>query len=286
MKICAFLFLLGIFINSLYALDVIQGSPPNSEIVRRVQEYLSQDPVVVEAGTYDGKDTAQLSALLPSAYIFTFEPVPELFQKSSANLSAFPNIKIFNLALSNTTGQATMYLSEKKSKPGQVSQSSSLLKPADHLIYAPLIEFNCETIVSTTTLDDWARHNDIKKIDLLKLDIQGNELDVMMASPDIFQSVKAILTEVEFTEAYKGQYQFEQINAWLEEQGFELDCLFINCQWFGSQDVHAPWFGDALFIRKSSSKRVHKSSPVVTDRINMLISEIKISPPNFVGDSK
>jgi len=282
MKIVSLLLLLGVSIHSLYAWDVIQGSPPNSDVVQRVQEYLSQDPVIVEAGTYDGKDTAQLSALLPSARIFTFEPVPELFQKSSENLSPFPNIKIFNLALSNITGQATMYLSEKKSKPGQISQSSSLLEPADHLIYAPIIQFNRKIIVSTTTLDDWARHNNIKKIDLLKLDIQGNELDVMMASPDIFRSVKAILTEVEFIEAYKGQHQFEQINAWLEEQGFELDCLFINCKWLGSQDVHAPWFGDALFIRKPyNAKRDGKSSSLDMDRFKKLISEIKISPPNF-----
>lgn len=178
-----------------------------------------------------------------------------------------------------------MYLSEKKSKPGQVSQSSSLLEPANHLIYAPIVQFNRTITVFTTTLDDLAKHNDIKTIYLLKLDIQGNELDVMMASPNIFRSVKAILTEVEFTEAYKGQYQFEQINSWLEEQGFELDCLFINCQWFGSQGVHAPWFGDALFIRKSyNSKRDEKSSSLDMDRLNKLISEIKISPPIFVGD--
>jgi FkbM family methyltransferase len=223
-----------------YAWDTIQGSPPNQEVIKRIQAYLPEDPVIVEAGAYDGTDTAELAGLLPAAKIFTFEPVPELFEKTTAKLGSFSNIHAYNFALSDVTGKSNMYLSEFMNNPGTVSASSSLLPPTGHLTYASFVRFDRIIEVATTTLDDWANEAGITRVDLLKLDIQGNELDVMMASPKIFSSVKAVLTEVEFAEAYKDQYLFEDIKAWLEGQGFELDCLFVDCH----------WFGDALFIRK------------------------------------
>ena len=227
-------------LQSVYAWDKVQGPPSNAEVCRRVQAYLSKNPVIIEAGTFDGTDTVELATLLPNAKIFTFEPVPELFDKSFHRVSAFSNITIYNLALSDTVGKAIMHLSEFNHNRGVVSASSSLLAPTGHLIYAPMISFDRKIEVSTTTIDDWAREHNISTIDLLKLDIQGNELNVLMASPHALSTVKAILTEVEFAEAYKDQYLFEDIKKWLEGQGFVLDCLFVDCS----------WFGDALFIRK------------------------------------
>ena len=51
--------------------------------------------------------------------------------------------------------------------------------------------------------------------------MQGHALSVLKASSHILQTVKAIYTEVGFVEAYEGQPQYEQVKAWLEEQGFE-----------------------------------------------------------------
>jgi FkbM family methyltransferase len=228
------------FMQPMYSWETIKGSPPNEQVIERIGSSLSDCPIIVEAGTYNGRDTAALASLLPCAQIFSFEPVPELFQKAKLALDSFENVFLYNAALSSQTGMSELYVSEFKDKPGFPGASSSLLRPTGHLTYAPFVTFNRKIEVSTTTIDDWAKANGISRIDLLKLDIQGNELDVMMASPDLLQSVSAILTEVEFVEAYKGQYLFEDIKAWLEQQGFELDSLFVQCN----------WFGDALFIRK------------------------------------
>ncbi|MBS0628201.1 MAG: FkbM family methyltransferase [Verrucomicrobia bacterium] len=240
MNVIVLFFVFNFFFASLHGWDVLQGAPPNKEVIRRIRSYLSDDPVIVEAGTYDAKDTLELRALLPRAKIFTFEPVPELFQKSAAKLASFPDIKIYNFALSDKVGFTDMYLSEFSHNPGVVTESSSLLVPTGHLIYASHVKFNHVIQVQTTTLDNWAKHYNVSNVDFLKLDIQGNELDVILSSPDILDSIKAILMEVEFKEAYKDQYLFEDIKIRLEALGFTLDCLFINCD----------WFGDALFIRK------------------------------------
>jgi FkbM family methyltransferase len=223
--------------------DQKNGAPGNKDVISRIKTYLPANPVIVEAGTYDGEDTVELSKLLPNAKIYTLEPVPELFDKSAKAIKHCANVKLYNKALSDKTGKAIMHTSEERQRPGVVSMSSSLLAPKDHLTHAPDTLFKQKIEIETITLDDWAHQNQVDHIDFLKLDIQGYELNVIKASPELFKTVKAILLEVEFIEAYQGQYLYDDIKRWLEAEGFELNCLYVNS-----------WFGDALFIRKNSNK--------------------------------
>ena len=242
MKIIFCLCVFSCCVQSAHAYSNVTGNPSNADIVKRIKAVIPENPVIVEAGAYDGHDTIEMCNLLPEAKIYALEPVPELFSKSSKNLESFSNVKIYNSALSDKTGTGTMYLSEWQGRPGIVGESSSLLPPKEHLKYAPHISFDNKIEVNTTTIDDWAEENNIKNISFLKLDIQGNELNVLKASPKTLSTVKAILTEVEFVEAYEGQYLFEDIKVWLEEQGFKLEVLYTD---------PGRWFGDALFIRKT-----------------------------------
>ena len=133
-----------------------------------------------------------------------------------------------------------MYVSEEPNRPNIPSQSSSLLAPKDHLKYSST-QFKKEIEVQTITIDEWASQKGVDHIDLMWLDMQGYELNALKASPNILKTVKAILTEVEFVEAYKGQFQFKEVKEWLEGQGFTM--VAENFGTYGN------WFGDALFVR-------------------------------------
>lgn len=223
----------------LAVVDVKHGAPANDDVVKRIKKHLPAKPIIVEAGAYDGADTIELSRLLPKAKIFSFEPIPELFAKASLAVKNHKKVHLYNYALSDRTGKAVIHTSEERQNPGIVSMSSSLLEPKEHLEYSHDTLFNKDIEVDTINLDEWAISVNLPRIDFLKLDIQGYELNVIKAAPKIFSTVKALLLEVEFVEAYKGQYLYQDIKNWLEAQGFELNCLYVNS-----------WFGDALFIRK------------------------------------
>lgn len=213
----ALLFLsLSCSIAPLYCFETIQGFPSNREVIRRAGTFLPSNPIIIEAGTYDGKDTVELSSLLPKAQIFGFEPVLELFQKTKEAVKIFPNIKIYNFALSDKVGVVKMDLSGWGVNSKTLGMSSSLLPPKEHLKYARAVTFENKVEVQIITIDEWAERNDISYVDFLRLDIQGNELNVLMASPKIVSTAKVILTEVEFVESYEGQYLFEDVKAWLE----------------------------------------------------------------------
>lgn len=200
-----------------------------------IQKYLPEGAIIIEAGAHVGIDTAEMAGLWPKAKIYAFEPVPNLFRELQARTKNFKNVACFSCALSNESGHATFYISS-----GTSDGSSSLLQPQEHLNYHPTVLFNQAIEVQTLTLDDWAKKNGIHKADALWLDMQGSELDMLKASPQILKTVKVIHTEVSIIELYKGAPLYPEVRAWLESQGFKVACEYI------------PWkdAGNVLFVRE------------------------------------
>jgi FkbM family methyltransferase len=73
--------------------------------------------------------------------------------------------------------------------------------------------------VKTTRLDDIS---DISDIDLLKMDVQGAEVDVIHGAENALKSVSIIQTEVCFVELYQGQYLFADVDRELRARGFSF----------------------------------------------------------------
>lgn len=208
-----------------------------------VKDYLPPDPIIVEAGGFDGGDSLKMAFFWPYGQIYTFEPVPELFQEIKAISENCPNIHPYQIALSDSIGQATFYLSVFASDPSHVSASSSLLPPKKHLRHAPHIKFPSTLEVPTITLDAWAKDEGIDHVDFLWLDMQGYELNMIKAS-DLAKNARAIWMEVEFVEAYAGQYLFKDVLSWMEANDFQLAATNFNLK------NPKSWCGDALFVKK------------------------------------
>ena len=212
------------------------------QAIEIIATYLSSNPTIIEAGAFDGADTKRMATCWPGGTIHAFEPVPSLFEKLANNTNDLVNAHPYQLALSNTNGSATFYISEKKEKPGIACQAGSLHKPNKRLVWSPLL-FPKTITVPTITLQTWAKKNNIKQIDCLWLDTQGHELAILQAAQNILKTVTAIFTEVGFIQNYEGQPTYEAIRKWLATHGFEeVGRDFENMNdWF---------FGNVLFVRK------------------------------------
>ncbi len=211
------------------------------EVLKLIKPYLPKNPVIIEAGAFNGNDTKRLAAFWPDANIHTFEPVPELFQKMTQNTKNLPNVYRYQLALSDKNGSAPLYLAQKPQKPGIISQASSLHKPKERLKWSDM-QFLNTIMVETITLDTWVQQNSIDSVDFLWLDLQGHELPVLQAAPKLLQNIKVIYTEVGFIEAYENQQPYAIIKSWLEQNGFtEIGCDFDDQKkWF---------FGNVIFVQ-------------------------------------
>lgn len=168
-----------------------------------IMQFLPKNPVILEAGAWNGADTVELAKLWPNSKIYAFEPIPEWYNIVKTKTKNFHYVTCYQLALSNKTGIAEFFLSSNS------GMSSSLLKPEKHLEYAPKIKFDQSIIVKTITIDDWAKHEGVNRIDFMWLDIQGKEPEVLMASPKILKTVKVIYSEISREEMYKNQVLYE-----------------------------------------------------------------------------
>jgi len=131
-----------------------------------------------------------------------------------------PNVNVFNMALSDTTGSSKIFVSDIN---GEVSASSSLMKPKDHLWYHPTITFKTEEDVNTINFDEWlSMRPEIGIIDLLWLDLQGSEPQVLRASPNIMKQTRYLFTEVSNIETYEGVEKYEDFKTYLSGIGFEV----------------------------------------------------------------
>jgi FkbM family methyltransferase len=75
---------------------------------------------------------------------------------------------------------------------------------------------------------------------LLKIDVQGAELDILKAiRPDHWSDLLAVQTEVEFVEFYRGQPMFQDVDAFMRAQGFVMfDFLPVRSYRFDRDQSH------------------------------------------------
>lgn len=201
-----------------------------------IRKFLPSNPVIIDCGAHDGSDSVELATLI-GGKVFSFEPVPEVYNRLQEKTKPYSSIQCFQLALADKNGTVDFHVSG-----GTSDGSSSILAPKEHLIDHPQVSFNQVINVPCNTLDSWAEKNKIDKIDLLWLDMQGFEMQMLMASPGMLRKVTAIHTEVSVKETYEGVATYDKLKTWLEKQGFATQLEAIPDGW----DM-----GNVLFIRKN-----------------------------------
>lgn len=186
-----------------------------------VLNFLPKNPIIIEAGTASGYDTENFCKRFPDGKIFGFEPIPLLFQQTLERTKNYNNCSLENKALSIKTGTSKMIVSNID---GEISESSSLLAPKEHLNYYKHIKFDQEITVETINLDEFVALKKINKIDLLWLDLQGYESFVFNSSPNALSITDYIVTEVNHFEHYDGCMLWDELKSLLIKNNFE--CIY------------------------------------------------------------
>ncbi len=226
---------------------VVRLEPDNGrEVLKFVKQFLPENPVIVEAGSCNGRDGARMAKCWPKGKVFAFEPVPELFEQVKKKAAKRPNMRCFQKALSDRNGSAVFYLSEFN---GKAAGSSSLLSPKIHLERTPEISFPDVLEVETVTLDDWAKSEQVDRVDFFWLDMQGYELNMLKAS-QLALKASVIYTEVEFVEVYAKQYLYEDMKLWMEENGFYLAAADFDHEHVDQEIAQRRYWSNAVFVKK------------------------------------
>ena len=169
---------------------------------------------VIDGGANQGQWATEVKKAFPDLDIISIEPILNAFEILQSEASKYSRWIAINAALGEEESTLIMHVASND------GQSSSLLKPKDHLEYYPTVSFNASQETRVITLDSLQIPHD-KKV-FLKLDLQGYELIALRGANNLLEKVVAIELEMTTIQMYQGQSTFLEVAAHLAECGFEI----------------------------------------------------------------
>ena len=174
-------------------------------------ELVRKNMVVMDIGTNIGETLLNFARLCGSGgMVYGFEPVDENYKKCNFNISLnrFENIRVFNLALSDKQEQLYFGLAENRNSGGIFMNRERQQEG-----------FSIKAI----PLDDFVTAHQIKKIHLVKIDVEGFEYHILKGAENTIKKMKPVL----FVEVDDANLKRQGSSAFLLEElirsyGYEI----------------------------------------------------------------
>lgn len=193
---------------------------------------------VVDIGANRGQFSLIARRCFPRARILAFEPLPGPGAKFSDVFVDDERVTLNLAAIGPTAGQMPLHVSRS-------DDSSSLLPITDRQSNLfPGTEEERVTGVAVAPLSDFLNRGELSRPALLKLDVQGFELEALKGCESLLGAFDAIYVECSFVELYRGQALLADVVDWLHDRGFRLHGAYNLC--YDSQGLAVQ--GDFLFL--------------------------------------
>lgn len=195
---------------------------------------------IIDIGANEGQFAKKMRNLFPDAKIFSFEPIPQVYEDLKKNFADDVNFFAYNMGLGEEEGTLKFFLNE-------YSPSSSLLKMKDiHKENFPYTETDFEIEVLIKRLDDILDLKILDKPCLVKVDVQGFEEKVIRGGMNLIQKVDIIIIETSFVQLYDNGPLFDAIYTLLTKLGYSY---IGNFEQLYSPNNHEILQADAIFKR-------------------------------------
>ena len=183
----------------------------------------------IDVGSHRGTYTDLIIKNFKVNKVLMFEPQKYIFKIIKKKYKDFKFIKIFNNAISNKNKLQKIYINrhDLTSSLTKLDETNPYLKHKVKLFASnntqSLIKKTYD--VKTIRLNDIIKKNDIKKIDLLKIDTEGHELQVLIGLSKSIKKVSFILIEFHRNKIYFN-YSSKKIHNYLIKNSFVLEDTF------------------------------------------------------------
>lgn len=190
--------------------------------------------LVIDAGAGDGEFVRRAREIWPTARIHSFEPSSRFNQRLK---QVDERHEVHRVALGDSKGEVTLNLTHGP-------ESNSLL---GFLPDGPLCKVH-QVIGTERVQQDRLDNRVSERVDVLKMDVQGAELNVLDGSERILRECRPIIyTEVAFQQQYEGQPLIADVDAYLEQRGYRRLYLY-------SSPMPDIW-GDAIYVHEEYGRQ-------------------------------
>ncbi len=184
-------------------------------VYRVIKDLLKQGDVFFDIGACVGTFSLIAANIVKaSGRVYAFEPVLKHFERLKRNiaLNGFENILLFKLALSDKNGGGKIFI-PKTLNTGMASLSANNMQWADYEVEE----------VELKKLDNFVKEQDVKRIDIIKIDVEGHELAVIKGAINSINKFKPrIIMEVNRGFLQKAKVRAEEFVRFFKEYDYRL----------------------------------------------------------------
>lgn len=216
------------------------------DVVHYLKRILRPGMVCVDAGANVG----YLSVLMAKKVgrrgrVISFEPTQRSFASLRRNvqLNGLTNVFAEQVALADHNG--TLEFNEGPAGYDVYNSAGNITHPS-----ALSVPFQ-KTMVPCVTLDSYASANNINRVDLIKIDVEGGELSAlkgMEATLENNPQAKIIIEFADQTTQGFG-YQAKEIGVWLESRGWKL-AIIETLGFTVPSSSQREWNGESVAVFK------------------------------------
>jgi len=195
---------------------------------------------LIDIGANRGQFSLLVRHHFPAAEIHAFEPLEPEGRVLQSVVSG--HIAYYPFALGERAGEETFYVASRR-------DSSSLFVPGAAQEAASGVTLTASINVRVARLTELLNVADLPRPILMKIDVQGGELDVLKGAADALPLIDSIYAEVSFLTLYEGQPLASDITAYLHDNGFTLRGVYNHYFAAGVGPTQA----DFLYVQSASS---------------------------------
>ena len=195
--------------------------PYTTEVIK---QNISNGDIVMDIGANIGYFTLIMAkGIRENGKVFSFEPEPKNFEllKKNVEINNYSNVILEKKAIGNKTGIAKLYLADRK---------NNIFYSGMHRIFRSdlVSQISNPVSINIIKLDDYLQDlKSIKKIRLIKIDVEGAEFDVLKGMSKMLDENKGIKIVMEFSSENLEDYGSNpsDVMDFLINKGFKLSII-------------------------------------------------------------
>jgi FkbM family methyltransferase len=194
---------------------------------------------IFDIGANRGQSLEEYLRFWSDAFIHSFEPTPSTFKVLFDKYNSNPRAKLNEVCLSNSIGEVIF-------EQAHYSTMNRIVKRENANSF----------LLPSITLDHYCKNNRIDKIDFLKIDTEGHDLNVLEGGHYILPQTSFIQVEASMNFYNKYHVSFEEIHTFMHKKGFLLFKIYDQSMELVNEQMPVLRRANLLFVNsKSRSKQ-------------------------------
>jgi FkbM family methyltransferase len=201
----------------------------DKELFSLLDRLFISDLTIIDGGARNG--TRELPRLARYTTAYSFEPnEPEFDRIKKDEIPGLPPYKKLicsPLALVEQSGLVKLYVTKRPAATSTLKPNADLLTHFARDNWSQMQEVVKEESVQGISLRDFMIGQNLTYLDYVKLDTQGNELQILKSSSEFLQTISVVKAELNMISLYQDLPLLGDIFSYLTNAGFQ----FIDLQW-------------------------------------------------------